>query len=195
MRLQEIIEESTVAGGIATVAMPLGATQRRGPIGQGVYGEKREYANSRPKKQKRRSQQPIKENYSQDKIEIPGSDKMSDDDRHREIMKKYPGAKKTGKTPGIYTLPNGTNLVSGIRGVRKVEEDYSQDEYDEEGEMAKSQASTIADAAHELQRMLDDAENLPEWVQKKITLAQEYIDTARDYLKANRPQSSTITQD
>ena len=62
MRLQEIIEESTVAGGIATVAMPLGATQRRGPIGQGVYGEKREYANSRPKKA-RKTTQKIKENY------------------------------------------------------------------------------------------------------------------------------------
>ena len=62
MRLQEIIQESTVAGGIATVAMPLGVTQRRGPIGQGVYGEKREYANSRPKKA-RKTPRNIKENY------------------------------------------------------------------------------------------------------------------------------------
>ena len=68
------------------------------------------------------------------------------------------------------------------------EEDYDQDEYDEEGEMAKSQSRTIADAAKELQMMLGDDENLPEWVQKKITLAQEYIDSARDYLAANRPE-------
>ena len=62
MRLQEIIQESIVAGGIATVAMPLGATQRRGPIGQGVYDESREYANSRPKKA-RKTPRNIKENY------------------------------------------------------------------------------------------------------------------------------------
>jgi hypothetical protein len=64
-------------------------------------------------------------------------------------------------------------------------EDYDRDEYDEEGEMAKSQARTIEDAAEELQDILADDENLPEWVQKKITLALDYIDTARDYMKAN----------
>jgi len=64
-------------------------------------------------------------------------------------------------------------------------EDYDKDEYDEEGEMAKSQARTIEDAAEELQDLLDDDQNLPEWVQKKITLAKEYIDSARDYMKAN----------
>ena len=64
-------------------------------------------------------------------------------------------------------------------------EDYDKDEYDEEGEMVKSQARTIEDAAKELQEILDDDENLPEWVQKKVTLAKEYIDTARDYMKAN----------
>jgi hypothetical protein len=70
-----------------------------------------------------------------------------------------------------------------LRAVTK--EDYDKDEYDEEGEMAKSQARTIEDAAQELQDILDDDENLPEWVQKKITLAKEYIDSARDYMKAN----------
>lgn len=68
---------------------------------------------------------------------------------------------------------------------KAMKEDYDKDEYDEEGEMVKSQARTIEDAARELQEILDDDENLPEWVQKKVTLAKEYIDTARDYMKAN----------
>jgi hypothetical protein len=55
-------------------------------------------------------------------------------------------------------------------------------EYDREGDMAKEQMHTIMSAAKELHGILGDEENLPEWVQKKITLAKEYIDTARDYM-------------
>ncbi len=87
--------------------------------------------------------------------------------------------------------PKGSKRSLGAKGptgrskLMRMEEDYDKDEYDEEGEMAKSQARTIEDAAKELQDILDDDENLPEWVQKKIVLAKEYIDSARDYMKAN----------
>jgi hypothetical protein len=79
-----------------------------------------------------------------------------------------------------------------LRAVTK--EDYDKDEYDEEGEMAKSQARTIADAAMELHQIVGDNENLPEWVQKKINLAKEYIDAARDYLVANRPEEEMMAE-
>jgi len=55
-------------------------------------------------------------------------------------------------------------------------------EYDREGEMAKQQIHTIMTAAKKLHGMLGDDENLPEWVQKKITMAKDYIDTAADYM-------------
>jgi hypothetical protein len=93
--------------------------------------------------------------------------------------------------------PKGTGRKMGARGKTKVseedlDEDYDKDEYDEEGEMAKSQARTIADAAMELHQIVGDNENLPEWVQKKINLAKEYIDAARDYLVANRPEEEEM---
>jgi hypothetical protein len=56
-------------------------------------------------------------------------------------------------------------------------------EYDEEGAMSKDQLARAADAALELQGILDDDENLPEWVQNKITKALDYLDTSRDYMK------------
>jgi YD repeat-containing protein len=65
-----------------------------------------------------------------------------------------------------------------------VGEDYNVDEYDQEGEMAKGQLDRAADAAQELHDILDDADNLPEWVQSKITKALDYLDTARDYIKS-----------
>jgi hypothetical protein len=66
------------------------------------------------------------------------------------------------------------------------EEHKDEGEYDEEGDMAKSDLQIMADAALELHGMLQDEENLPEWVQAKITLATDYIDTARDYMKAKK---------
>ena len=57
-------------------------------------------------------------------------------------------------------------------------------EYDQEGDMAKTQLKTMIDAAQELSGMLGDNDNLPEWVQNKITKATDYIDSVRDYLKS-----------
>jgi hypothetical protein len=70
-------------------------------------------------------------------------------------------------------------------------------EYDREGDMAKEQMHTIMSAAKELHSMLRDEENLPEWVQKKITLAMNYIDTARDYMltqHAERAEEEPIAE-
>ena len=58
-------------------------------------------------------------------------------------------------------------------------------EYNNEGEMIKSQLRTMIDAAKEIHYMLDDNDNVPEWVQSKITKATDYIDTARDYLTSS----------
>lgn len=60
----------------------------------------------------------------------------------------------------------------------------SKGEYDNEGSMAKTQLRTMIDAAQELHDSLEDDENLPEWVQGKITKATDYIDTARDYMSS-----------
>lgn len=55
-------------------------------------------------------------------------------------------------------------------------------EYDQEGQMAITQLNNIVDAAEDLLDMLEDDENLPEWVQSKITKAEDYLDSVRDYL-------------
>jgi hypothetical protein len=59
-------------------------------------------------------------------------------------------------------------------------------EYDYEGDQAKDQLNTIVRAARRLDGMLDDNENMPEWVQMKITNAADYIDTAADYIESNQ---------
>ena len=65
-------------------------------------------------------------------------------------------------------------------------DDKDPGEYDQEGDMAKGQLRTMMSAAKELENMLGDDDNLPEWVQSKITKATDYIDSVRDYLKSER---------
>jgi len=59
-------------------------------------------------------------------------------------------------------------------------------EYDYEGDQAKDQLNTIVRSARKLNGLLDDNENMPEWVQMKITNAADYIDTAADYIESNQ---------
>jgi hypothetical protein len=56
-------------------------------------------------------------------------------------------------------------------------------EYDYEGDMAKSQLRSIGYNAKMLHDMLEDNTNLPEWVQSKITLAEDYVVTAANYME------------
>jgi hypothetical protein len=83
------------------------------------------------------------------------------------------------------------SLRSAIEEVRqkqyiKETNDKDPGEYDQEGDMAKTQLNTMIDAAQELRKMLGDNDNLPEWVQNKITKATDYIDSVRDYLKSEK---------
>ena len=48
--------------------------------------------------------------------------------------------------------------------------------------MAKTQLRSIKYHADELHEMLSDNDNLPEWVQSKLTLAQDYLQTVCDYM-------------
>lgn len=57
-------------------------------------------------------------------------------------------------------------------------------EYDYEGDMARTQLRSIIHNAQLLHDMLEADTNLPEWVQSKITLAEDYIVTAAQYLRS-----------
>ena len=55
-------------------------------------------------------------------------------------------------------------------------------EYGYEGEMVMSQLKGVMMHAKQLHDMLEPETDLPEWVQSKITLAYDYIQTAADYM-------------
>ena len=59
-------------------------------------------------------------------------------------------------------------------------------EYGYEGDMVISQLKSIATNAERLMTMLKPETDLPEWVQLKVTLAQDYISTASDYMESEK---------
>ena len=73
-------------------------------------------------------------------------------------------------------------------------DEYDEGEYDQEGDMAKSDLRSIMANSKKLHDMIEDADNLPEWCQNKITLAEDYISTVANYLTAEMNEEvKTVT--
>lgn len=56
---------------------------------------------------------------------------------------------------------------------------------DDEGAMAKGQLMQMVSQASMLARMMDDNKQLDGWVQSKLTMAADYLDSVHDYLMHN----------
>ncbi len=65
-------------------------------------------------------------------------------------------------------------------------------EYGFEGEMAMSQLKGIMQHAKSLHGMLKPDTDLPEWVQSKITLAYDYMQTAADYMSTEMNEEAPV---
>jgi hypothetical protein len=115
-----------------------------------------------------------------------------EEDEEASDKPKKKGRKEVGAGKGkkIGAKSRGTSKLASKGSI--AEDDsiplVDKGEYDREGDMALNQLHQIEDAAEELHSILDADENLPEWVQSKITKAVDYIDTARDYMKAKKQQ-------
>ncbi len=78
------------------------------------------------------------------------------------------------KLPSMKEENNGTEADEG--------------EYGYEGDMAMSQLKSIIRNAKGLHDLLEPQTDLPEWVQSKITLAADYIQTAADYWRSENEE-------
>jgi len=74
----------------------------------------------------------------------------------------------------------------------KLREAKDSHEYDYEGEMAVNQLKTLMRHAEYLIDMMKPDTNLPEWVQSKITLAADYIQTSCDYMTSEMNEGNNF---
>lgn len=68
----------------------------------------------------------------------------------------------------------------------RIVDDCEDSDGDGEGKMADSQLNRIADLATMIDEMVDDDTNLPEWVESKITKAQDYMSAVMNYMKGKQ---------
>ena len=98
----------------------------------------------------------------------------------RDTNKRFDRAKKSAEKDDENSKYRTSKSGNVFVGLKKEAKDPG--EYDNEGAMAKTQLKGIlADAEHMI-KMFEDDQNLPEWVQNKITKAADYLNSAHRYM-------------
>ena len=72
---------------------------------------------------------------------------------------------------------------------KRIKESFN-GEYDDEAGMAHGSLQTLKRAVDGLMNTIDDNDNLPEWCQEKISLAEDYLVTVWDYIQSEKAQGN-----
>ena len=115
----------------------------------------------------------------------------------KKMKETHPKLREDYDDP-ITIIKKGTNIKKKIsadaydvfkhHGFRKEAKDTQ--EYDYEGDMAKSDLRSIMHHAKELHDMIEDNTNLAEWCQSKITLAEDYLSTVANYMRSEMDEET-----
>jgi len=89
--------------------------------------------------------------------------------------------KESGKTLRISAAAAPKYRMQGYH-YHPVNEAKDEQEYGYEGDMALNQLATLTRCADMIKDLLKPDTDMPEWVQSKITLSTDYIQTAADYM-------------
>lgn len=93
--------------------------------------------------------------------------------------------------PTDSSVKNDPNISSIVTtSGKKIKEDHHEDPNDE-SDMAKVQLANIIHYAQELIGMIPDGMQLDAWVQSKLTIAFEYVDTVKHYLEGEEYLAAT----
>jgi len=114
-------------------------------------------------------------------------------EQHREKGRFHPV--KPHNVSNLATVSPRPSSDSASAKLKEEKKDkYDEGEYDQEGDMAKSDLRSIMANSKKLHDMIEDADNLPEWCQNKITLAEDYISTVANYMTAEMNEEvKTVT--
>jgi hypothetical protein len=105
--------------------------------------------------------------------------------------------KHNNATTGFKALAKKTNSkIAGAQfqkmkkagQLEESDEENFNGEYDDEAGMAQGSLHTLQNAVEGLQQVINSGDNLPEWCQEKISLAEDYLVTVWDYIQSEKAQ-------
>ena len=100
---------------------------------------------------------------------------------------------------GMQTMAKSQDLARARKvnaeEVEHLSEAKDEQEYGYEGDMALNQLATLTRCAEMIKEMLKPDTDMPEWVQSKITLATDYIQTAADYMHSEMNEGKSVDID
>jgi len=106
--------------------------------------------------------------------------------KHKPAKNVKPGTKTSWMTPVTSVKEGDEPEMPGRKTFESPNEDMiaspDRGEYDREGDMAKDQLRTIVRNARQLEKILRDEENLPEWVQAKMAKIEGMMQTVANYM-------------
>lgn len=123
----------------------------------------------------------INPNETSVKEEVSGVDTQQNPNQANDLEKKQKAIQRQILLKKIQSLsvPGPTDITASYDP--RIEEAYK----DEEGGMSRNELSTVERAIKSLRKKIKSSnQQLPAWVQSKITKAADYIDTAADYMSS-----------
>jgi hypothetical protein len=109
-----------------------------------------------------------------------------------------PISEKKGKDiTGDGKIDSNDYLAARDRAIKKTmsKKELQEDDWmqaDDESDMADAQLTSIKQNVDLLANLIDDGEQLDAWVQSKLTMAQDYLQSVVDYLQSEDPQSGPV---
>ena len=100
--------------------------------------------------------------------------------RAADKMNNYTDVNDMGDKEDHKSFLRSKGIAGAVKRLTKEAKD--EQEYGYEGDMALNQLATLTRCAEMIKDLLKPDTDMPEWVQSKITLATDYIQTAADYM-------------
>lgn len=85
--------------------------------------------------------------------------------------------------PKKYKLAKKLVSISENKYIKERQRLKETHEYEDESEMAKAQLAAIIEKSNELLRMMNGVTQLEDWLQYKLSIAENYIDAIHGYIK------------